>query len=64
MGAGEASTDEKTAKNSEKQRKSFFLHFSKFCHHGFQNGLATSIFDDIQPIIAHFEARTVMISVV
>ena len=39
-------------------------HFYEFCHHGFQNGLKTSIFDENRSILAQIKAKTMLLHVV
>ena len=39
-------------------------HFSEFCHHGFQNRLKTSIFDENRSILAQMKAKTMLFHVV
>lgn len=39
-------------------------HFYEFCHHGFQNRLKTSIFDENRFFLAQFKAKTVFFNVV
>jgi len=39
-------------------------HFYEFCHHGFQNGLKTSIFDENRSILAQMKAKTMLFHVV
>ena len=39
-------------------------HFSEFCHHGFQNRLKTSIFDQNRSILAQMKAKTMLFHVV
>ena len=39
-------------------------HFPKFCHHGFQNRLKTSIFDQNRSILAQMKAKTMLLHVV
>ena len=39
-------------------------HFYEFCHHGFQNGLKTSIFDENRSILAQMKAKTMLLHVV
>ena len=40
------------------------MHFSEFCHHGFQNRLKTSIFDQNRSILAKMKAKTMLFHVV
>ena len=39
-------------------------HFYEFCHHGFQNRLKTSIFDENRSILAQMKAKTMLLHVV